>query len=177
MSIGSIGIEQCMITMQKWTHRILAKTDPMVQMVVVDQQQLREVHKSFHKEEMESCRLHIPVSLVPNSRYHSKNHVSFHRFFLAVKNRKNCFGSSELVRFRLFHTKLEDTFASWKSCSHRHVVACANKCISLSRGARNNGTYTKVRYFYFTPMIYQYIWWFQISVYNALLVMQVYQSF
>ena len=128
----------------------------MVQMVVVDQQQLREVHKSFHKEEMESCRLHIPVSLVPNSRYHSTMFRSTDSFWLS-RTEKNCFGPSELIKYNLFHFKLEDTSVSCKSCTNRHVVACANKCISLSRGARNNGTYTKVRYFYFTPMIYQYI--------------------
>lgn len=54
------------------------KTGPMVQMVAVDQQQLREVHKSYHKEEMENCQLHIRELLDPNSRYHSYNRVSFH---------------------------------------------------------------------------------------------------
>uniref|UniRef100_A0A0A9DWQ0 Uncharacterized protein n=1 Tax=Arundo donax TaxID=35708 RepID=A0A0A9DWQ0_ARUDO len=50
----------------------------MVQMVAVAQQQLQEVHKSFHKEEMGNCRLHIPALLAPSSRYHLYNHASFH---------------------------------------------------------------------------------------------------
>ena len=156
--------------------RILVKTGPMVQMVAVDQQQLREVHKSYHKEEMENCRLHIPVLLDPNSRYHSYNHVSFHWFFLAVKNRIFALGHQN-NKMDSISRQTGRHNCELKTCTHRHVVACASKCLSLSRGARNNGTYTKIWYFYFTPVIYQYIWWFQISVYNTPLMMQVHQSF
>jgi hypothetical protein len=124
--------------------------------VVVCRQLLQEVHKSYPQGDMGNCQWHIPAWLSPSSRCHSYNHVSSHWFFLAAKNRNFASVSSNILKkWTSVHSAVEDMFRWLKqSLTHRHIVKCASKCISLCRRTSNDGTNTKVRYLYFTPMIY-----------------------
>lgn len=60
--------------------------------------------------------------------------------------------------------------------THRHIVVCADKGISLSRCASHYSTHTKISNLDFSSMIYQQIRRLHISVYYVLLVMQIQQT-